>query len=138
MARPTGPKTRCSGKWSEAKFKSFIKSLLRHGTRRWAPIQECDRKATTKRGFRLCAGCDEEVPVTVVEGRKRVKNTFVDHKEPIVDPEQGFTTWDECIERMFCEADNLQVLCKTCHDIKSAEERSVAAQRRKREKELND
>lgn len=134
--RPSGEKTRCSGKWTEARFNSFVKGGLRRMTMKWAPISECLREASTKRGFKMCAGCKQEVPVTVKEdgGRKRVKNVHVDHILPIVDPAVGFTTWDECINRMFCEKDNLQVLCSKCHSAKTEEEKLIAKQRREREK----
>jgi hypothetical protein len=69
------------------------------------------------------------------EKRKRVKNIFVDHIVPIIDPAVGFTTWDECIERMFCDSSNLQLVCKACHSVKSLEETEVAKQRRRRSKE---
>lgn len=137
MARPSGPKTRCSGKWTEARYRSFITSCLRQGSRRWAPISEVQKEARVSRGVYLCAGCKEEVPATIKVGRKRQQNVFVDHVNPIVDPEVGFTTWDEYIERMFCEKDNLQLLCKSCHDIKSDEERAKAIIRRKEEKNAN-
>jgi 5-methylcytosine-specific restriction endonuclease McrA len=73
------------------------------------------------------------VPASIKNGRKREKNVFVDHIEPIVNPETGFTSWDAVIERMFCEADNLQLLCKTCHDEKTKQERATAAEARKKE-----
>ncbi len=135
--RPSGEKNRCGGRWTQARFNSFIKSGLRGLTRRWAPINDVDKAATTKRGFRMCAGCNREVPVTEVRDGKRQKNTFVDHIKAIVDPETGFTTWDDVVERMFCEADNLQVLCYECHTEKSNEERAIAKERRQREKENN-
>lgn len=135
MARPSGPKTRCGGKWTEARWRSFISSNLRQGSRRWAPISEVQKKARVSRGVYLCAGCNEKVPATTKEGRKRVQNIFVDHIDPIVDPEVGFTTWDEYINRMFCEEENLQLLCKSCHDEKSGKERAVAVERRKKEKQ---
>ena len=135
MARPSGPKTRCGGLWTEAKYNSFIKSLLRQGTRRWAPVSEVQKNARVQRGLYRCNCCQEDVPNTIRDGKKRVQNIFVDHIKPIIDPEKGFTTWDECIENMFCEADNLQLLCKDCHDIKSNEERAVAALRRSNKKE---
>jgi hypothetical protein len=69
------------------------------------------------------------------ETRKRVKNIFVDHIEPIIDPAVGFTTWDECIDRMFCDSSNLQLLCKVCHSVKSQEEIEVAKKRRAASKE---
>jgi len=135
--RPSGPKNRCGKRWTEARYRSFIISALRQASRRWAPVTDVDRAATTKRGFRLCAGCNQEVPVTTKEKGRKVKNTFVDHIKPVVDPAVGFTTWDDYIERMFCEADNLQVLCKACHDAKSEEEKAIAVERRRKEKELD-
>lgn len=135
MARPSGEKTRCSGQWTEARFKSFIKSLLRQGTRRWGPIQEVMKDSRISRGLYKCAECGGAHPPTYKNGTKRSKNVFVDHIDPIIDPSKGFTTWDECIDRMFCEVDNLQVLCKDCHDIKTAKERDVATLRKKKEKE---
>ena len=139
MARPAGPKTRCGGLWTEAKYTSFIKNLLRSGTRKWAPIHNCMKKAKVGRGVYHCAGCQKDVPVTTKcpDKGKRTKNVFVDHIKPIVDPSVGFVSWDSFVENTFCEEDNLQVLCKACHDSKSAEERAVATQRRREEKNNN-
>ena len=135
--RPSGPKTRCSGKWTEAKFRSFIKNNLRRASIKWAPIQEVLSEARTKRGFYHCDGCNQEVPASIKIDGVRHKNIYVDHIEPIVDPAVGFTTWDCVIDRMFCEKDNLQALCKACHDAKTQEENQVAKERRAQEK-LND
>lgn len=130
--RPSGEKTRCSGKWTNARFNSFIKGGLRRMTMKWAPISECLRDATTKRGFKMCAGCKQEVPVTVKEegGRKRVKNVHVDHINPVISVEEGFTTWDDCVDNMFSELDNLQVLCSKCHNEKTMREREASSSRR--------
>lgn len=133
--RPSGPKTRCGGEWTEARFNSFIKSGLRQTSNRWAPIHNIKKKARVSRGLYECECCGAHVPPTVREGKKRVKNIFVDHIEPIIDPAKGFTTWDECIERMFCEEDGLQLLCKTCHDEKTKEEREIAKARRANDKQ---
>ena len=138
MGRPSGAKSRCNGQWTEARYNSFIKSLLRQGTRRWAPITQAQKDARVARGLYECAYCKQHVPPTIRDGRKRVQNIFVDHISPIIDPAVGFTTWGECIERMFCELDGLQVLCKECHDIKSNQERAVAALRRSKKKEEQD
>jgi 5-methylcytosine-specific restriction endonuclease McrA len=119
-------KPRNNGTWSEARFNSFIKSLLRKGTMRWAPKNLVLKEARTAKGVYLCAGCKEEVPVTVKKDGKRVRNVFVDHINPIVDPALGFTSWDDYIDRMFCEKDNLQLLCKDCHDLKTSKERQQA------------
>lgn len=137
MSRPPGPKVRCNGQWTEARYRSFITSALRQASRRWAPINTVQKEARVKRGIYECAGCKEHVPATIKVGRKRSQNVFVDHIVPIVDPHIGFTNWDVYIERMFCEKESLQLLCKACHDIKSDEERKVAVERRRKEKDVD-
>ena len=132
--RVGGPKTRCSGKWTEARFRSFVKGNLRRTSMKWSPINECLKAARVKRGFYLCAECNQEVPASNKVGRKREKNVHVDHIHPIIDPAVGWTTWDDCIERMFSELDNLQVLCGSCHKDKTDLEKSVAKARRAKEK----
>lgn len=47
----------------------------------------------------------------------------VDHIEPVVDPKKGFVSWDSFINRIFCEIENLQVLCKADHKIKTSLEK---------------
>ena len=64
------------------------------------------------------------------------KNIQVDHIESVVDPEVGFQSWDVFISRLFCDIDNLAVLCKPCHEIKTNKEKTIAKERRKRLKEI--
>jgi len=114
-------KTRNNNTWTQARFNSFIKSLLRKGTMRWGPINSTKKRAWKERGKYLCNSCKEVVPLTI----NKKKNVFVDHIEPVVDPSDGFKDWDTYISRMFCEEPNLQVLCKNCHDAKSLLEREL-------------
>lgn len=139
MGRPRGENTRCNGKWTEAEYRSFIKNQLRSATRKWSPIQLCKKRANIARGLYKCECCGQEVPPTVFDEdkRKRVNNIYVDHIKPIIDPEIGWVSWDSTIENMFCELDNLQLLCGNCHKIKSQEEIEIAKLRRAKEK-LND
>lgn len=116
-------RTRSGGAWTEARFKSFIRGALRSASRRWGPINEVRKSARVERGKYKCNGCKKAVPFSNKVNGKRQPNTFVDHINPVIDPKVGFTTWDDFIERLFCEAENLQLLCKTCHDKKSKEER---------------
>ena len=113
-----------SGQWSQGRFNSFITSTLRAGARRWAPKYETlnasktEKKTNTKTG-RLA----QHYRCSVCQGEFTQKDVEVDHVLPVVDPLRGFVTWDIFIDRLFCEADNLQVLCKSCHLIKSNQEK---------------
>ena len=137
MPRPSGPKVRCAGQWTEARYTTFVKNLIRSGSRKWAPTQLCIKNARVSRGIYLCACCKEHVTASVVcpDKGKRVKNIIVDHIAPVIDPAVGFTTWDSFISGIFCELDNLQLICRACHLVKTAEETAVATERRRKEKE---
>jgi 5-methylcytosine-specific restriction endonuclease McrA len=136
--RPAGPKTRCGGKWTEARYHEFIANTLRGASRKWGPIAEALKNARVKRGFYTCASCKEIVPYKVRVNGKLKKNIHVDHIVPIVNPETGFISWDDYIERMFCEIDNLQILCTDCHKLKCDEERAIHTERRRKERGLDD
>ena len=47
----------------------------------------------------------------------------VDHIEPVISVEDGFQDFNLFIKRLFCAESNLQVICDTCHDKKTYEER---------------
>ena len=110
--------------WTDARHKAFIVSVLRSGTRRFPPKYQTLNEAKTEKKINkksgrlaqhfLCNQCKEDYPQKDVE---------VDHIIPIVSPATGFTTWDDFIKGLFCDASNLQVLCKTCHLTKSKKER---------------
>lgn len=71
-----------------------------------------------------------------LEGNKRRrKNIIADHIDPVIDPNVGFVSWDVVIERLFVESDGFQALCWGCHNIKTSEERHVATERRRSERE---
>ena len=121
------------GKWTAARFHSFVKGVLRLGSQKWPPKNEVKKKARTRRGFYQCNSCNKEVPASLPPlpgNKRRINNAVVDHVNPIIDPKKGFETWDKVVERMFCEEDGLQVLCHECHTIKTKEEREIAKERR--------
>lgn len=116
-----------NNQWTEARFNSFIKGILRAATYKWGPKQSIKKKARVARGIYLCAGYStppHEVPLTLPpkQGKKRVPNIEVDHIVPVI-PKEGFTSWDNVILRMFCEKEGLQILCKDCHERKTRDER---------------
>lgn len=123
------------GQWTQSRFNSFIKSTLRSASRRWPPKygvlnEACVGQLVNVKSGRLakhytCAVCKVPHPA---------KDVQVDHISAIIDPEVGFVNWDTVIDNLFCEADNLQVLCKPCHLIKSSAEKQIAKERKKNAK----
>ena len=119
------------GEWTQSRFNSFIKSALRQASTRWPPKNKVKKKARIARGIYICSGHgvpEHEVGASIqLEGKKkRVNNVLVDHINPVIDPSKGFSTWDEVINRLFCEEDNLQVLCYDCHTRKTQEEKEIS------------
>lgn len=117
VKRVKAVKTRNAGTMTESAFWSFIRSGLRQKSRWWKPITECKLKA--KRAYKgpnkrqkfeyQCASCKKWFPE---------KQINVDHIVPAGSLNcaadlPGF------VERLFCEQDNLQVLCTGCHDKKT-------------------
>lgn len=109
-------------KWTDGRIRGFITSTIRSGFRRWPEkYTALDRakvgKIKNKQTGRLaehyrCASCN---------GNFISKDVQVDHIDPVV-PLTGFTTWDNFIERMFCDSEKLQVLCIKCHKDKTKKE----------------
>jgi hypothetical protein len=121
------PRVRAGGKWTEAQYKGFIRSALRKAWTRWGPNNQTKKDARVERGIYKCAGYKRrahKVPASVKEDGKRKNNVFTDHIDPVVDPVVGFVDWDTFISRLFCETENLQVLCKQCHDLKTQDEKN--------------
>ena len=114
-------KPRCNGTMTESAFWGFIRSALRQKSRWWKPIAIA--KANAKRAYKgankrqkvefLCNNCKKWFPEKEVD---------VDHIVPAGTLKcaadlPGF------VERLFCEADELQVLCADCHDLKTQNEK---------------
>lgn len=109
-----------NGAWTKGRWNSFVTSILRSGSRRWPPkyttlnAAKTEKKINVKTGrlaqHFLCAICKEEVVA---------KEINIDHVVPIGTEK----TWDEFINGLFCEEDNLQAVCIPCHKIKTKQEK---------------
>lgn len=125
---------------TEEEAENFLRSWLTQKLRRisyqWPARKEALRRARISRGKYRCAMCDDE---DKIYGRKEI---VLDHKDPVIDPFEGWIGWDEYLRRLFCPEDNWQVLCKDHHDIKTAIEneirRDTKKENRKKEKEEDD
>ena len=111
------PKTRNSGTMTESAFWSFIRSALRQKSRWWKPITECKMKArrpykgpNKRQKFEyLCNSCKAWFPEKQINVDHIVGAGSLNCGQDL----PGF------VDRLFCEQDNLQVLCTTCHDHKT-------------------
>lgn len=120
-AKPRVVKTRNAGTMSESAFWSFIRSGLRQKSRWWKPITQCKLEAKrpykgTNKRQKFEYQCNE------------CKNWFmeklinVDHIHPAGSLNCA-ADLPAFVERLFCETDNLQVLCEACHNVKTQNER---------------
>lgn len=115
--RTTTPKTRNAGTMTESAFWSFIRSTLRQKSRWWKPITQC--KMESRRPYKgplkrqkfeyQCNSCKQWFPE---------KKINVDHIVGAGSLNCG-ADLPGFVERLFCEQDNLQVLCSDCHNEKT-------------------
>lgn len=117
-----GVKTRNNLRWTEARYFSFIRSALRSAFTRWPvkfDVMNKNRRTVEGKRHRYeyqCAECGEWF---------QAKEVQVDHIEPCGSL-KTFEDLPKFTSTLFCEEDNLQVICKPCHKIKTAEERANA------------
>lgn len=107
-----GEKCRAGGKWTEAKYWQYIRGLLRQGFLYYPAKAEAKKLAGRRNGRCMeyqCAHCDDWF------GTKEV---HIDHILPCGSL-KGYDDLAGFVERMYCEVDNLQVLCKQCHAVKT-------------------
>lgn len=97
-------------------LKRFIIATLRKASYRYGERYKALKLAKDFYGLYKCASCKKKFE------RKAIQ---VDHINPIVPISAWVFNWDDYIERMFCSADNLQVLCKPCHKQKTQKENKI-------------
>lgn len=106
---------RNGGKWTEARYFGFIRSALRSAFRKWGPKHEAKAAAKVAYNTYQCAACD---------GWFGTKEVEVDH----IVPAGSLKCYDDLpgfVERLFCEAQGFQVLCKDCHYHKTQAEKDM-------------
>lgn len=77
----------------------------------------------TADGFHRCEIC-----------KQLTEEIAIDH-DPSVVPLDGWDSWDNVLERLFCSEDKLFKLCHKCHSKKTALEANARKHNRKLQKE---
>lgn len=112
----------------DSKKKSFVINGLRRLSYRWPGRWLAEKRSKVGRNQYCCENPD----CGVIVGKRE---TSMDHTIPVVDPEKGFTTFDEYIDRMFCDQTLFKRLCHSCHDEKTQKENSVRKETRRKKNE---
>lgn len=106
-------RTRNNGTMTEAEFWSSIRNALRNLSRWWKPVAEARKLARRPYTGNLpkqkweykCAKCKKHFIETEIHVDHIIEAGSLRCAEDL----PGF------VERLFCEVDNLRVLCKPCH-----------------------
>lgn len=111
----------------DKKLKKFLIPVLRRATFRWKDRNLAFAAARIERGIYQCNSCKQ------CFGNKDI---VVDHIEPVVPVDVGFTDWRDYIIRLFPEQNGFQVLCNICHDTKTSIEDNIRTANRQERKAI--
>lgn len=126
-------KTFNGGAWTEGRYRTFVTSALRAGARRWPPKYSTLNAAKTEKKINPKTGrIAQHFKCEMCQQEFTQKEMEVDHIRPVIDPVEGFKSWDSFIDRLFCEANNLQAICKGCHKEKTKQEKAVRNENRQK------
>ena len=114
-------KNKAGNTWTEARWNSFIRSALRIAfikyPVRYQVLNDSKREYKGKDKRRKweyqCAECKDWFKSTEIQ---------VDHIKPCGTFKKGYM--EQFIINLFCEQEDLQVLCKPCHKIKTQKEKA--------------
>lgn len=108
--------------WTTGRRNSFITSVIRRGFTRWpAKFQVLANAKQGKKVNESTGRLAEHYECNVCKGSFAGKDVQVDHILPAV-PTSGWVSWDDFIDKLYCDLSNLQVICRGCHSKKTKEE----------------
>lgn len=112
-------------------FHNWLLQKIRRISYQYPPRKEAIKRGRVSRGKYRCAICLGE--------NFGPKDIQLDHINPVIDPHNGFQDWNTYIERLFCDTEGWQIVCKACHLVKSSYENEIRKQvKRSNRKEEED
>lgn len=111
-------------KEAEAFLRAWLIQKLRRLSYQWPSRKEAIKAARVERGKYECAMC-KAAEVDKLYGPKEI---VADHIDPVISVEEGFVDWNIYLKRLFCAENGFQVLCKSCHEIKTYLENDIRRQ----------
>lgn len=119
----------------DPKTKRMVISYARRISQSWAPRNIAKDKAKIAPALHRCDKCGnmcyegesennyqkylDQFPDKII----LFEPIHMDHIKPVVDI-NGWTTWEDFFESLFCPEDNFRALCPPCHEIKTSNENS--------------
>ena len=132
------PKTRCSGTMTESQFLAWVRSALRSKSLRWLP-----RTQALQLARRPYIGPNKlqkyEVMCSLCKQWGKIKDHDVDHYPKSAGSILSIDDLGEFINNLYCETNNLRVLCKSCHSIHTLSELAgITFEQARFEKDVNE
>lgn len=108
----------------------FSRSELRKALIDKSLIKHTDPSRPRVTRWSMCRSCLQPTPTYLMQ---------VDHIEPIIPINNSLDdfTWDDIVNRIWCDESNLTPICKACHTIKTKAE-NKARRMYKKEKKKNE
>lgn len=133
-----GEMTRCSGTMTEAQWLAWVRSALRSKWLRWPPRAEAINRAR-----RVYKGPNKlqkyEVQCAMCKEWFKQKEIEVDHFPHDAGSIRSSDDIGPFVNRLYCEVDNLRVLCKPCHKVHTlATSKGISIEEARLEKMVNE
>jgi 5-methylcytosine-specific restriction endonuclease McrA len=123
VKKPRVARTRNAGTMTESAFWSMIRSALRQKSRWWKPVSK--RKEESRRAYKGINKRQKwEYQCNKCKDWFKSDEVNIDHIEPAGSLNCS-NDLPSFVDTLFCEVDNLQTLCKVCHDEKTQLERKL-------------
>lgn len=119
---PKSNKEYAGNTWTKARYFAFIRSALRRAWQKYPVKWQVLGASASPNDGRFDSRTKKMYQCNVCKNWFKAKDVQVDHIKPAGTLKE-YKDLPEFVSTLFCEEDNLQVICKECHDAKTKEER---------------